>query len=175
MSFFDTHHIIAFLYRNKFLIGAIAALIFFLLISSQLAINTSASLPVGFYLQKKYDSGSLRKGDIILFYDDKINAIAYKRGYIRRGEQIGKRVAAVEGDSININALKTVILGKIISKNTPIKDSKKRPMDLFQYKGVVPQGSIFLIGDTSNSFDSRYYGFVNKEKITAILTPLIVW
>jgi hypothetical protein len=43
----------------------------------------------------------------------------------------------------------------------------------FEFNGSVPEGKVFLIGDSPNSYDSRYFGFVDEGAIDAILRPLI--
>jgi signal peptidase I len=37
---------------------------------------------------------------------------------------------------------------------------------------VVPEGSYFVIGTNKDSYDSRYFGFVSKEKIVSKVIPL---
>lgn len=36
---------------------------------------------------------------------------------------------------------------------------------VFNYKGVIPEDSYFLLGDSLDSFDSRYVGFIKKADI----------
>ncbi len=43
----------------------------------------------------------------------------------------------------------------------------------FEYVGVVPQGKIFVVGDSKDSFDSRYWGFLDKDKIIAKAYPIL--
>lgn len=44
--------------------------------------------------------------------------------------------------------------------------------DFIATSGIVPSDKIFLIGDHQRSYDSRYFGLVDKNKINAILLPL---
>lgn len=137
-----------------------------------IAINISESLPVGIYLQK--GSEDVKRGDIVLFYSTRINQDAAERGYIRKGSKLGKRVVAIEGDHLQTGK-KTIIKGQVISTKIQLKDSQNRPMEIFEYQGKVPPGHIFVIGDTPGSYDSRYYGFVQKSDIQKKLKPIFVW
>ena len=38
----------------------------------------------------------------------------------------------------------------------------------FVYDGVIPEGRIFVMGEHRDSFDSRYYGFIEVTDVTAI-------
>lgn len=47
-----------------------------------------------------------------------------------------------------------------------------KPLYPFQWDGPIPEGKAFMLGDTEDSFDSRYWGFmdINKlEKVKAII------
>jgi signal peptidase I/conjugal transfer pilin signal peptidase TrbI len=38
----------------------------------------------------------------------------------------------------------------------------------FVYNGIVPEGKIFVMGEHRDSFDSRYFGFIEVTDVTAI-------
>jgi conjugal transfer pilin signal peptidase TrbI len=42
----------------------------------------------------------------------------------------------------------------------------------FVFNGVVPKGKFFAIGGCKNSYDSRYFGFVDKTNVKARAYPL---
>ena len=44
--------------------------------------------------------------------------------------------------------------------------------DFMPMNGIIPEDKVFLIGDHQSSYDSRYFGLVEKSKINAILLPL---
>jgi conjugal transfer pilin signal peptidase TrbI len=62
--------------------------------------------------------------------------------------------------------------------NSKLKDitithsSSGQKLKQFDFDGIIPEGKYFVIGDSQNSFDSRYWGFANIEKILYTLTPL---
>ncbi len=43
----------------------------------------------------------------------------------------------------------------------------------FHYNGEVPAGSLFVVGDHKDSYDSRYHGFVKVKHVIAILHSII--
>ena len=44
--------------------------------------------------------------------------------------------------------------------------------DFMPMNGIIPEDKVFLIGDHQSSYDSRYFGLVEKSKINAIILPL---
>jgi signal peptidase I len=102
-----------------------------------------------------------QRGDIVVFkypYDE-------ARDFI-------KRIIAVGGDTIQVRDNRVVLNGR------PIEEPYVRPGSLtgplsgqcsYQYGCeplTVPPGSYFVMGDNrDNSQDSRYWGFVRREKI----------
>jgi signal peptidase I len=102
-----------------------------------------------------------QRGDIVVFkypYDE-------ARDFI-------KRIIAVGGDTIQVRDNRVVLNGR------PIEEPYVRPGSLtgptsgqcsYQYgcePVTVPPGSYFVMGDNrDNSQDSRYWGFVRREKI----------
>lgn len=52
------------------------------------------------------------------------------------------------------------------------RDTNGNILPNFSYSGVVPEGLAFAVGDTANSYDSRYWGFISMSD-TEKLIPLI--
>jgi type IV secretory pathway protease TraF len=42
----------------------------------------------------------------------------------------------------------------------------------FSYNGKIPNRSVFAIGDNIESYDSRYFGFIDVGAIDAFLYPI---
>lgn len=43
----------------------------------------------------------------------------------------------------------------------------------FRFNGRVPAGKLFLVGDFPGSYDSRVYGFVDRDRIKGVAWPLL--
>jgi len=54
-----------------------------------------------------------------------------------------------------------------------LHSKKGEPVKPFEYDGIVPQNTIFAFGGHRDSYDSRYFGFVEKGRILGIAIPLI--
>jgi len=137
-----------------------------------LAINLSESIPRGLYLQS--GTGNLERGDLILFHNEMADRIGAERGYKRPGAMLGKRIAAIAGDTIQVSGAVRVN-GRMVGKPALERDTAGRPLSPFIYRGVVPQGQLLVLGETENSFDSRYYGLIETGEVTSKLKPLVTW
>jgi conjugal transfer pilin signal peptidase TrbI len=70
--------------------------------------------------------------------------------------------------------------GVWLCDNSKLKDgitithspSTGQKLKQFDFDGIIPEGKYFVIGDSQNSFDSRYWGFIDAENILYTLTPL---
>jgi type IV secretory pathway protease TraF len=43
--------------------------------------------------------------------------------------------------------------------------SREQEVKQFVFNGAVPEGKLFLVGDSADSYDSRYFGFVNTDQV----------
>lgn len=44
-----------------------------------------------------------------------------------------------------------------------------KPVELFNFNGIIPEGKLFAYGGNPDSYDSRYYGFVDVESVTKLI------
>jgi type IV secretory pathway protease TraF len=76
---------------------------------------------------------------------------------------ITKRVGCVSGQQLEARGPQyfcdDVFLGMALSHTV-----EGLPLQPFSWKGPVPAGKLFLIGDHPRSFDSRYFGFVDARQ-----------
>ncbi len=45
-----------------------------------------------------------------------------------------------------------------------------KSLDVFNWDGPIPDGKVFVLGDADESFDSRYWGFVESENLHKVNT-----
>lgn len=76
-----------------------------------------------------------------------------------------KKVACTEGQYLIVRAKEAFCdghpIGLVRDKN--LKGEILKP---FLYEGVIPQGKLFVMGDTYGSYDSRYFGLIDRWWIT---------
>ena len=136
-------------------------------------INLTASIPRGIYLTSK--DKELKIGDIVAF-----NTQNYKIILDYRNSQetflFCKRIVGKEGSEIKVIGNELFIDNNKISEILFLnKNNEKLPqVEEFKEGYSLKENEFFLLGDTENSFDSRYYGPVKKEDIIYKLTPFLV-
>ncbi len=151
-----------------------------------LRVNTTSSMPLGFYRFTAVDGGggsiSLQYGDTAIFCLQKSEAVslAVSRKYLGSGRCPGglrpliKTVAALPGDTITFTDDKIVINGKVIPTSTiQPADSHNRKMTSMLRAGTIPKGQALMLSAHNNSFDSRYFGLIpiaDIQKVQPILT-----
>lgn len=103
---------------------------------------------------------SPERGDVVVFKFPKDRSIDYI-----------KRVVGTPGDTVEIKNKKVFINGKAVDdphahfSSSSILDGAANPRDNFG-PILVPEGRIFVMGDNrDNSYDSRFWGFVDQKDI----------
>jgi conjugal transfer pilin signal peptidase TrbI len=75
--------------------------------------------------------------------------------YFEPDQTVIKRVLGVPGDQVSVTADGTSVNSVVIAQSDPAL--AKRPADLVRDQ-VVPDGHVWVMGATRDSFDSRYWG-----------------
>jgi conjugal transfer pilin signal peptidase TrbI len=83
-----------------------------------------------------------------------------------------KKIACMEGESLTVNHRNFFCNGKYIgTAKTHSKDGD--PVTTFIYNGVIPANKLFVMGACRDSYDSRYFGFIDKKDVTARVVPVM--
>jgi conjugative transfer signal peptidase TraF len=151
---------------------------FFLLGAAGVRINSSPSLPLGFYAETS-DKGAR----LIEFCPPEPPAsFMAHRGYRTAGNcpdggsPLMKPVIASAGDIVDVSPRGLAVNGVVLPHTAPkTADSKGRPMTSWasgQYR--VPVGFVWVASSYNPwSFDSRYFGPIRTEIIRNRLKPLL--
>ena len=133
--------------------------------SPPLFVNTSASLPFGFYRVTKV--ANLKRGDVLrTCLPDTLSQFAVQRRYLRHGTcpggstRVGKPVIAMQGDTVVVSDRYIQVKGHR-GFEIPIYEHDRRGRRLSNAIGthVLPLDTCFLLSTHSAlSYDSRYYG-----------------
>ncbi|MFV0438419.1 MAG: signal peptidase I [Desulfopila sp.] len=104
--------------------------------------------------------GSPERGDVVVFRFPRDRSVDYI-----------KRVVGLPGDTVTIKDKQVLINGEAVAdphahfSSAEIVDAEVGPRDNFG-PVTVPKGAIFVMGDNrDNSFDSRFWGFVDERDI----------
>ena len=135
----------------------------------KLLFNGSASAPVGFYW---LDDRPFQRGDFVaLQVPEIIRELVEDRGYLPPDVPLIKRVAGCPGDEICRIGLEVRINGVIIAM-AQIHDGSGREMPVWSGCYVLHGRRVFLLQDHPDSFDSRYFGPVDRRLIIGRATRL---
>lgn len=156
--------------------GFIAFLVLLFFAGKFVKINTTESMPRGIYLVDN-NVDKIQRGDMIVFDYQSCCRIADPT--TPDAKYFLKIVLGLPGDKIKHLDKDTI---KIISK----KGNSIKKLHLVErsrggYKlpkvkeGVIPPDYYFVYTEEKKSFDSRYYGLINKEYIKAKATPLWIY
>jgi len=128
----------------------------------KLAYNGSASAPIGFYW---VDGKPAAKGDTVLIRPpNSVKTIIETRHYLPPNVPLIKRIAAAEGDVVCRLDRRVLIDGVTVAVALP-KDKDGRPLPVWQGCMALSARQIFLLQPHPGSFDSRYFGPVDRSLI----------
>ena len=154
-----------------------------LLWGTGLRLNTSASIPLGFWREAAVDR-AIQHGDTVAICPANSAAfrLAKARGYLGGGwcdgssEILFKPVAAIAGDVVDIDSTGIRVNGARIEKSNALaSDAEGRPLPaMAPGRYVVGAAELWLVSASNErSFDSRYFGPLRSSAVRGFLTP--VW
>ena len=149
---------------------------------SGIYINTTPSLPVGFY---RIVDEPIVNGAYVAFCPPQ-NAVfdmAMNRSYINRGDCPGgyglllKRVFAQSGDTVFIDQAGIYVNGKHLPNSAQLTaDADGHALPQYQLQAVLDDGESLLLSDLNpQSFDARYFGLIVRDQIKQVVRPIFTW
>lgn len=100
---------------------------------------------------------NFKKNDLIVF--------KFKgSSYYEKDFPMVKYVKCLPGEYLQVKGLDFYCNGEFIG-TAKTKDSKGFPVEPFVYNDVIPDNHYFVMGIHKDSYDSRYWGFVEKESV----------
>lgn len=149
---------------------------------AHLALNTSPSLPIGYYRLSPL-VGSVRRGSLVVACLP-IAAVRFRSNHhlptlpgpcAGHTTRILKRVAAIAGDRVRQTASAITVNGHEQSHSGTVSyltDGTPLPHPPFGRTVVLAQHTVLLLS-RADGFDSRYFGAVSETQVFAIAHP--VW
>lgn len=168
---------------SKWLSVAGASLLTFATLAWPMRINTTKSIPVGFYWMT---GDPVKKGSYVILCppETELFDTAKERGYIGAGFCPGgygymmKRVAAVADDVVLIAADGVRVNGDLLPLSVPrAVDNAGRPLPRIEIKRyTLGTSELLLMSDVSNtSFDGRYFGPIDRKQVRSAIRPILTW
>ena len=134
--------------------------------------NASASAPVGLYAVQS--GGELHAGDMVAVMPPaKIAAFMDRRGYLPTGLPLIKQVAANSGQGVCRSGNTITIDGQTVAEALT-RDSSGRPLPVWSDCQMLGLGELFLLNDTPDSFDGRYFGLTSRNAVIGRVHPIFL-
>ncbi len=131
--------------------------------------NPSQSVPSGFYLRSGKPP---RRGDFVTVAAFEVAPeYAALRGYADHTDRFLKRVAATEGQLVCAEDEMISIDGARVATRIE-RDAEGRTLPAWRGCRRLVAGELFLLGDTDDSFDGRYWGPVTMNLIEGVWIPI---
>lgn len=144
--------------KNSVLLTIFFLLLFFFgikIISIKLVIPESESVNGSLFLIQDKSI----KNDYVIFEYNKESYKAYQHGKL-----FIKRIACDSGQHLKVENRQVFCDNKLIATGLD-KNGEGKILPNYEYDQVIPDNQFFAMGDNPRSFDSRYFGLVNKEQI----------
>ncbi len=123
-----------------------------------------------FFLSFNPDPKRVDRGDYVLFNID--------QGIIRQftdkphAEKIMKIVGCAGGSVLKVEGKDYYCDGVFLGRAKDVSLAG-RTLNHYVFNGTLPGGSLFVIGEHKDSFDSRYFGLVDVRTVAAKAYPLL--
>ena len=135
-----------------------------------LVLNLTASMPRGLYLLRS--NGEPQAGDlVVLRLPPRAAEIAVARAYLRSNQPALKRVAAATGDRVCRFGSGVSINGEHVAIARS-SDRAHQPLPSWTGCHRLRTHELIVLGAAAGSFDSRYFGAVERSAVIGIVEPI---
>jgi conjugative transfer signal peptidase TraF len=134
--------------------------------------NASDSVPIGLYWieQRQPKIGEIA----VVRPPDWVSLYASSRGYLPEKIWLLKPVSAVSGTVVCRIGNFIFVDGKLVVRARKF-DSQKRILPVWKGCRVLKINEVFLLAKPRNSFDSRYFGPINRSEVHGVAALLMTW
>lgn len=133
--------------------------------------NVSASAPIGLYAIGGRDEIAV-DATVLARVPERWRRLAASRRYIPINVPLVKRVSAEPGDTVCALGQEISVNGDWIAERRDT-DGRGRPMPWWTGCVTLRRGALFLLMDSADSFDGRYFGPTSRNDI--IGTARLIW
>ena len=108
------------------------------------------------------------RGDCVFFMDPELARKVGKPDV----PNFFKIIRCDEGDIMAVDAEKRFFCNGAFMGTAKDYSRKGEKMQYFEFNGEIPRGFMSVMGEHRDSYDSRYFGFVDKSRVRAKLYPI---
>jgi conjugative transfer signal peptidase TraF len=131
--------------------------------------NHTPSVPTGWYVRS---AGEIMPGALVTVRaQDVAPDYAAARNFTDEGDRLIKRIAANDGDRVCAEGNAIRIDDRTVAHRA-VHDSQGRALPHWRGCRALSADEVFLMGDTADSFDSRYFGPVSVADIEGVWRKL---
>ena len=133
--------------------------------------NASDSVPVGLYLVRKRQPAI---GEIaVIVPPDWVQLYASSRGYLPVDVWLLKPVIAMSGSVVCRVGTYVFVDGKLVARARKF-DKQQRILPVWNGCRTLEPEEVFVLAKPKNSFDSRYFGPINRGQMIGTALPLFI-
>lgn len=149
------------------------------LLPKSIVYNRTDSIPIGLYIASKNKPFNLTNPSIGC-YTYSAQDWAKDRKYLPENYIVCKRIIGVAGDSVTYTDSEVKVFSKKQNKEYSFtvakRDTQNRPLPQPEAGKTltIPDGAIYMAGDSAMSLDSRYIGLVPTSKIIYTVEPFFL-
>jgi len=150
----------------------LAAVLVGVWLPDRIIVSTSSSLGRRIFFLTSVNRQKISKGDYLVFSDKDADIIFIRKGLNKKNDRLIKKVGCAPGDILTRDIEGEWHCGQEKLGTSLTTDSRGRKLPWFNFTGIIPQDSYFMVGDNPRSFDSRYFGFVHADEFLYKALPL---
>ncbi|MDO8948220.1 MAG: S26 family signal peptidase [Desulfocapsaceae bacterium] len=151
----------------------LAALLLGSFLPGRLIVAISDSLDHRLFFLTAINRDTIKNGDYLVFQGNKEEVEKHAKHMLNKDlDRLIKKVGCVPGEMLTRDTQGQFFCQGIFIGNALEADSLMRPLPQFQFSGMVPGKNFFMIGTNPRSYDSKYFGFVDADKILHKALPL---
>jgi conjugal transfer pilin signal peptidase TrbI len=151
----------------------LAALLLGSSLPGRLIVAISDSLDHRLFFLTAINRDTIKNGDYVVFRGSKEEVEKHAKHMLNKDlDRLIKKVGCTPGEMLTRDTQGQFFCQGAFIGQALEADSLKRPLPQFQFSGIVPGKKFFMIGTNLRSYDSKYFGFVDADKITHKALPL---
>ena len=137
-------------------------------VQARLVWNFTPSIPIGLYAIEEREW--VRGDRVALKPTGQLQETLRRADVLKEGRLLMKRVAASVGDDVCRSGIQVSVNGFAAAVARPDAN-----LPDWSGCGHLKAGDVFLLGDTDNSFDGRYFGVTSAADIVGPLQSLLTF